>query len=102
LIGGLITIAAIAGVFGTASVVYGLFSGQRQRQTYRPLNWAISDWVVLGTAGICADMFAFAVILASHTLVWSPFPRLDSPPFAPWLGLACLLLVTPAVFESRG
>jgi energy-coupling factor transport system permease protein len=102
LIGGQTTIAVIAGAIGAATALYGLFSRQRQRQTYRPLNWEVSDWVVLGTTGISAGLFAFAVIFASHTLIWSPFPRLDSPPFAPWLGLACLLLVTPALIERSG
>jgi energy-coupling factor transport system permease protein len=100
LIGGQIAIAAIAAAIGAAATLYGLFGKRTARQAYRPLRWRTSDWIVLAAASVSAASFAGSVVFASHSLAWSPFPRLVSPPFAPWLGLACLLLVTPALVGS--
>jgi energy-coupling factor transport system permease protein len=100
LIGGQVPAAAIVGLFGAGATLYGLFGARSGRQAYRPIRWEIADWVLLATSAASGIAFATALVFASHTLVWSPFPRLDSPPFAPWLGIACLLLVTPALLGS--
>ncbi|HVX30794.1 MAG TPA: energy-coupling factor transporter transmembrane component T, partial [Nitrolancea sp.] len=100
LIGGQSEIAGLFGAFGVGATVYVLFSGRGARQAFRPLRWMTADWIVLAASSISAGSFALAVALAAHALTWSPFPRLVSPPFSPWLGVACLLLVTPALVES--
>jgi energy-coupling factor transport system permease protein len=100
LIGGQVPAAALVGALGAGATFYGLFGVRSGRQAYRPLRWTLSDWVVLTTSAAGGVCFAGALVFASHTLVWSPFPRLNTPPFAPWLGVACLLLVAPAFVES--
>jgi len=100
LIAGQAPIAAITGALGVCATLYGLFGERRARQAYRPLHWETSDLIVLAASGVSGASFATALVFAPHTLVWSPFPRLVSPPFAPWLGVACLLLVIPSLVGS--
>ena len=100
LIGELVLAAGIVGILGTLVTIYGLFGERSPRQTYRPVRWETSDGILLAASGLSAAGFAIGLVFVSHALVWSPFPRLVSPPFAPWLGIACLLLVAPAFFES--
>ena len=100
IIGGVVVAASISGAVGAVSTAYGLFGTPNARVSYRPIRWRASDWIVLGAAVLSGGCFAVAVILSAHLLEWSPFPRLSTPPFAPWLGLACLLLVTPALVNG--
>jgi energy-coupling factor transport system permease protein len=100
IIGGLVVSAVCSGTIGVASTAFGLFGTRSSRVSYRPIRWSISDWIILGASALTGGCFAVTVIFASHAIEWSPFPRLAAPPFAPWLGLACLLLVTPALFSG--
>jgi hypothetical protein len=97
IIGGLVGLAAVAGAIGFVATVYGLFGMRNARVSYRPIRWSATDWIILGAATLTGGCFAFAVVFSPPSIEWSPFPRLGAPPFAAWLGLACLLLVTPAL-----
>lgn len=97
IIGGQIGLALGAGVIGLLSTGYGLFGSRASRVSYRPTRWSISDVLVLGAAVLSGFSFAVAVVFAPGTVEWSPFPRLIAPPFSPWLGLACVLLIAPAL-----
>ncbi|HEX3723412.1 MAG TPA: energy-coupling factor transporter transmembrane component T [Nitrolancea sp.] len=96
-IGGQVGLALGAGAIGLLSTGYGLFGYRGSRVTYRPTRWTVSDLVVLGVALISGCSFAAAVVVAPASVEWSSFPRLIAPPFSPWLGLACVLLIAPAL-----
>ena len=97
LMGGLVVAAIVSGTVGVALVGYGLFGKSNSRVSYRPIRWSAADWIVLGTAVLTGVFIMVAVVVSPHTIEWSPFPRLVAPPFSPWIGVACLLLVTPAL-----
>ena len=86
-VGTMIVGAALVGV-----VVW--LTGRGVRHTvYRARHWTLGDSLVL--AG-CAVTLSIALTQPT-ALQYSPYPRLELPPFAPFVGLGMLGLLVPAV-----
>lgn len=66
------------------------------RGRYRPLEWTRRDLTVAGSAAASALLVALS-LATSDRLSYSPYPYLTWPPFAVAPGLACALLVAPAL-----
>lgn len=72
----------------------------REHTRYRPRRWTGWDTVVLVTAVVPLLLVLVNVPgVDRSSLSYEPYPALTLPPFDPVLGLALLLLVTPAAAE---
>ena len=101
LIGGLVVVAAIGAALSAGIVAFGLVGAPANRTSFQQRRWRISDWLILSTAVASSTIFLTSILFFSSNVVWSPFPTLRAPGFSPWLGTACLLLLTPAPVQGR-
>lgn len=88
---GMVVVAIVASLVGVG--------GQQPRSRFRPLVWDAASVAVCAVAGLV--VVVLAVSLARGALTFSPFPRLETPPFDPIVGGAILLLLLPAVWSDR-
>ncbi|HUG14868.1 MAG TPA: energy-coupling factor transporter transmembrane component T [Thermomicrobiales bacterium] len=72
-----------------------------RRIRYRPLVWSRPSMVVAATAFVSALNLLLAQPARGATLAYDTFPRLDAPPFDPFIGLGLLLLLAPAWWGRR-
>jgi energy-coupling factor transport system permease protein len=101
LIAGLILAAVVAGGASLVLTALGLFGGRSKRSAYRASRWRAGDWVMVATSAVSATAFSAAILFLPGAVEWSPFPAITAPPFSPWLGAACMLLVTPALATQQ-
>ena len=87
---GMVVVAIVASLVGVG--------GQQPRSRFRPLVWDAASVAVCAVAGL---VVVLAVSLARGALTFSPFPRLETPPFDSIVGGAILLLLLPAVWSDR-
>lgn len=66
------------------------------RTTYRPMPWTGRDWVVISGAGLVLGVFLLPGIDRT-ALSYYPYPALSLPQFDPFLGVATLGLLVPAL-----
>lgn len=93
--------AALLGIGSGAAGICSFSGGRRSvRGRYREMAWSGADVTVLVAALVSAGLISVA-IASSSALVYSLYPRLAWPPFGVIPGLACLLLVAPALLVSR-
>lgn len=78
------------------------WQGRVQRTTrYRVARWMPWDWLVVITAVLPLFLAVFGLPgISGGTLAYEPYPALMLPPFDPVLGLALLLLATPALITA--
>jgi energy-coupling factor transport system permease protein len=76
-------------------VVPGSGRGRVTRTRFRPLRWDTASLVVAGASVTSALGMLLMPGLSGTTLAYDSFPRLNAPPFAPPIGMAILLLLTP-------
>jgi energy-coupling factor transport system permease protein len=68
---------------------------QHPHTRYRPMEWKMRDWIVVGGALVTA--LAFLLPIPGHTTIYyTPYPALTPPPFALTLGIASWGLLAPA------
>lgn len=94
----------IALPFGLATIVVlwkvtALRTSARGR--YRPVSWDRVDGLLLATSALVLALHGASLVLLPDVLAYYPYPRLTTPPFALWPGIACLLLVVPALVKVR-
>ncbi len=82
---------------GAALVLGGLWAMGRSmpRSSYRRWRW--SAWDSLACFGVLLVLAAYLQPAAQDGLWYSPYPALALPPFNPWLGVATLGLLAPAI-----
>lgn len=97
LIGGLLIPSVTAAGLGVSMVAFGLLRSPASRTSYQSTAWRARDWLAVSIMATSCVMFGAAILFFSSTVDWSPFPTLRAPVFSPWLGAACLLLVTPSL-----
>ncbi len=102
LIGGYTIVASFAVAIGISCVIAGLLRSGRARTAYRLTEWRTRDWLLLTSSSAAILIFAAAIVYWSTSIEWSPFPTLDIPTVHPLLGIACILLATPAVTHGAG
>lgn len=72
--------------------------GQKPHRTrFRQGHWAWRENLILGMALIMIGAF---VLAAPQDLNFSPYPRLSWPVFNPWLGVATISAVLPALLSD--
>lgn len=86
--------------FGLATVVV-LWKVSAQatskRGRYRPVGWDRFDGLLLAASVLTITLHGVSLVMLPDVLAYYPYPRLTAPPFALWPGIACLLLVMPAL-----
>lgn len=84
-----------------AAGLLGALSGTRPASARRRLRWSRPSLAVA-----CASVLVLLIVVWGHaagdTLSYWPFPRLSWPEFQPLVGLASLLLLSPAVAGEPG
>lgn len=91
---------AILGGGGLIAAGYWFLARRVTVTRYRPSRWSVADTVVVSTAALSFLLVrAPEWILARETLSYSPYPVASWPPFDPLVGIALLLLTTPAILE---
>lgn len=86
--------------FGLATIVVlwkvtALRASMRGR--YRQVRWDRADMLLLATSALAIALHGASLVMTPDVLAYYPYPRLTVPPFAVWPGVACLLLVMPAL-----
>lgn len=87
--------ALVAMVTGAAAIGIALWmTGRAVKHTvYRPRRWsALDTWAMLGCA-----LALIVALTRREALTYSAYPQLGLPGFDPWVGLALLGLLLPAV-----
>lgn len=74
-------------------------AGNRGR--YRPLHWDRFDGLIAAASALAIALYGTSLIMLPDVLAYYPYPRLSAPPFALLPGIACLLLVMPAITGAR-
>ncbi len=101
MISGRVVGAALFSVASVGLIAIGLIGSPTSRTSYRPSVWRPGDWMMLVFAATSFSIFGIAILFFSTSVEWSPFPTLRTPVFNPLLGVACLLLVAPALTASE-
>ena len=65
------------------------------------MSWERVDWLQIAAASLAITLYGASLILLPEILAYYPYPRLTAPPFSLWPGIACLLLVMPALAGVR-
>ena len=74
--------------------------GQRiQRTAYRRQPWRGQDWLVAAAGAVAAA--AYLLPAGQATRAYTPYPQVSLPGIDPWLALATLALLAPAVLLRR-
>lgn len=100
LIGGIVVAAIVSAVLGVTFIALELVGQPATRSKYRQAEWRRQDFVVVTGSVISSAFFATAILVQPSSVDWSPFPTLIAPTLVPWIGIACILLVLPAVTSA--
>lgn len=87
-------------VTGALLVILALWwQGRRvRRTTYRPQPWLAHDWIMTLAAALACGAYLLATPLGRRAaLAYTPYPQLSWPPLDPWMILATLGLLAPAL-----
>ena len=96
------TLLALPFGFTAVLVLWQLMAPQAGRRgRYRPVSWERVDWLQIAAAALAITLYGASLILLPDVLAYYPYPRLTAPPFSLWPGIACLLLVMPALAGAR-
>lgn len=74
----------------------------RKRTRYRSLRFGRSDALVISTATLTLVVVGALAVTRPAALAYSPYPQLAWPVFNPLVGMALLLLATPALRLGPG
>jgi energy-coupling factor transport system permease protein len=97
--GGLLVAAGVIGILG-----FFVFHGRQVKRTrYRRQAWHARDTAVVMAGAVSLAIIIAVRLTAPGTLYYSPYPPNPLlPPFQPLVGVALLLLTTPAIVALRG
>jgi energy-coupling factor transport system permease protein len=102
---GLRNAGAALALSGLVLILLSLWlTGRRMpRSSYRKESWNLRSWaIILGSALTLAGLLFPFPHVSNNSLIYTPYPALNLPAFAPHIGVLLLGLLTPAwVSEAK-
>lgn len=91
----------IVALLAALVVALALAPRQARRTRYQPLVWNRPSSAVTVAAALSSVTLLLITTVRDTTLAYDTFPQLTAPPFDPAVGLAILLLLTPALWSHK-